>query len=239
MKQAGRVKLDAFLNLIAQGAAGMIIDWLCRLINAQRRELSALVWSFVYFFLLLCSYYILRSIREEMGITSGVKNLPWLFTATFVVMLVIMPLFGWLTSRFPRRRFLPYVYLFFVANLLLFYLLFAQGYGLAWVARVFFVWLSVFGLFVVSVFWSFMTDIYRNEQAKRLFGFIAAGGTTGAIAGPLISSLTVQKIGIYNLVLLSAIDNLVKGASGQAVQNMNIMFGLAEDAGIAGIAMIP
>jgi len=97
-----------------------IYIWLKRLVNVEREELKALVWSFTYFFALLCSYYILRPLRDEMGIAGGVKNLQWLFTGTFLAMLAVVPLFGWIVSRYPRRRFLPYVYYFFTANILLF-----------------------------------------------------------------------------------------------------------------------
>ncbi len=174
-------------------------------INARPGELPALLWSFTYFFFLLCSYYILRPIRDEMGIAGGVDNLQWLFLGTFLAMLAIVPVFGWLTSRFPRRRFLPYAYLFFICNLLLFYLLFQSGADRVVVARAFFIWVSVFNLFVVSVFWSFMTDLYNDEQSKRLFGFIAAGGSVGALLGPLLTSLLVDRVGIDSLLLLSAL----------------------------------
>jgi len=139
-----------------------------------------------------------------MGIAGGVENLQWLFTGTFIAMMATVPLFGWLTSRYPRKRFLPYVYYFFILNLLLFYLLFSSGVDHVWVARAFFIWVSVFNLFVVSVFWSFMVDIFRDEQARRLFGFIAAGGTAGAIAGPALTGSLVHVLGTRHLLLVSA-----------------------------------
>ncbi len=139
-----------------------------------------------------------------MGIAGGVENLQWLFTGTFIAMLATVPLFGWLTSRYPRKRFLPYVYYFFILNLLLFYLLFSSGFDHAWVGRAFFIWVSVFNLFVVSVFWSFMVDLFRDEQARRLFGFITAGGTAGAIAGPALTAILVHVLGTRHLLLVSA-----------------------------------
>jgi len=178
---------------------------LSRLVNVQPDELAALFWAFVYFFSLLCSYYIVRPMRDEMGIAGGVENLQWLFTGTFLVMLAAVPLFGWVSSRFERRRFLPAVYWFFIANLLVFFALFQSELTHAWVARAFFIWASVFNLFVVSVFWSFMADIFDNEQARRLFGFIAAGGTSGAICGPLIAGALVLPVGPTNLLPVSAI----------------------------------
>jgi AAA family ATP:ADP antiporter len=176
-----------------------------RLVDVKPEELRALLWSFSYFFALLCSYYIVRPMRDEMGIAGGVENLQWLFTGTFVAMLAAVPLFGWVTSRFGRRRFLPGVYLFFIANLLIFFLLFKASATHVYLARAFFIWTSVFNLFVVSVFWSFMADIFNNRQARRLFGFIAAGGTTGAIAGPLLTASLALPLGQTNLLLVSAV----------------------------------
>lgn len=158
-----------------------------------------------YFFCLLCAYYVLRPVRDEMGIQGGVENLQWLFTATFVAMLGLVPLFGWISSRFPRRRFVPAVYVFFLGNVLLFYLLFESGVDKRLLARVFFVWLSVFNLFVVSVFWSFMVDVFTCEQGKRLFGVIAVGGSTGAVVGPALTSWLAVSLGTVNLLLISAV----------------------------------
>jgi len=175
-----------------------------RFLNVQQQEVQAIFWSFSYFFALLCSYYILRPMRDEMGIAGGVENLQWLFSATFVAMLAAVPLFGWVSSRFPRRRFLPWLYYFFIVNLLVFFVLFRSDITHAWVARSFFVWVSIFNLFVVSVFWSFMADLFSNEQAKRLFGFIAAGGTVGALVGPVLTAALAIPLGPTNLLLLSA-----------------------------------
>ena len=176
-----------------------------RSINLKPGEGRAVFWSFLYFFSLLSSYYILRPIRDEMGIAAGVERLQWLFTGTFVAMLLVVPLFGWITSRYRRSRFLPIIYGFFIVNIVLFYFLFEADTGRAWVAGLFFIWLSVFNLFVVSVYWSFMADLFRNEQAKRLFGFIATGGTAGAIAGPALTAILVQQLGSSRLLLISAL----------------------------------
>lgn len=176
-----------------------------KLIDIRREEWPAFLWSFAYFFFLLCSYYVLRPVRDEMGIQGGIKNLPWLFTGTFVGMVLVTPMFGWISSRWPRRTFLPVVYLFFIANLLLFYAAMkSQSFDKTTVAAAFFIWLSVFNYFVVSVFWSFMTDVFDAGRAKRLFGGIAAGGSIGAMVGPGITALLVKEIGIPNLLLISA-----------------------------------
>jgi ATP:ADP antiporter, AAA family len=168
-------------------------------------EVRALLWSFAYFFCLLAAYYILRPLRDEMGVAGGVRNLQWLFTATFVVMLAAVPLYGAFVARVPRRRFIPLVYHFFVANLAIFWLLLALDIEKQIVARVFFVWISVFVLFAVSVFWSFMADIYSSEQGKRLYGFIAAGGSAGALAGPALTIGLAQLVGTTNLLILAAL----------------------------------
>src|SRR5687768_852887 len=179
--------------------------WLNRLVAVRPDEVRALLWSFAYFFCLLAGYYVLRPLRDEMGIAGGVRNLQWLFTATFVAMLAAVPVFGALVARLPRRRFIPLVYHFFVINLLVFWFLFVLDYGKVHVARVFFVWISVFNLFAVSVFWSFMADLFRSDQGKRLFGCIAAGGSAGALAGPLLTVGLAQPLGPVNLLLVAAV----------------------------------
>jgi len=168
-------------------------------------ERTAVLWAFLYFFSILCGYYILRPLRDEMGIVGGVKNLPWQFTATFVVMLLAVPFYSAVVARFPRRTIIPVVYRFCALNLLGFLLLDRVGVSEVWVARVFFVWVSVFNLFVVSIFWSFMVDTFRAEQGKRLFGAIAAGGSIGAIAGPTIATLLVKPFGRAGLYVAAAL----------------------------------
>jgi AAA family ATP:ADP antiporter len=175
-----------------------------RLVRVEPGEVFAMLWSFAYFFCLLCGYYILRPVRDEMGIQAGVDQLQWLFTGTFAAMLAVVPLFGWLSSQFPRRQFLPASYLFFAANLMVFFALFRSGVMPVEIAKAFFIWLGVFNLFVVSVFWSFMADLFSNAQARRLYGFIAAGGSVGAIAGPLITTQLAPRIGPTTLLPFSA-----------------------------------
>jgi AAA family ATP:ADP antiporter len=179
------------------------LRWLRRAVRVERAEAGAMLAAFLYFFFLLCGYYILRPLRDEMGIVGGVKNLPWLFTGTFIAMLVAVPLFGAAAARLPRRTLVPAVYGFFIINIGIFWILFQDSTAHASTARAFFIWLSVFNLFVVSVFWSFMVDIFRSEQGKRLFGFIAAGGTTGAVTGPLLTTQLVGSLGPVNLLPVS------------------------------------
>jgi len=134
-----------------------------------------------------------------------VRNLQWLFTATFLTMLAAVPLYGALVARLPRRRFIPAVYHFFAANIAIFWLLLTFDVERLTVARVFFVWISVFNLFAVSVFWSFMADLFSSEQGKRLFAFIAAGGSAGALAGPALTLWLAVPLGPANLLILAAL----------------------------------
>ncbi|MDJ0758106.1 MAG: MFS transporter [Woeseiaceae bacterium] len=174
----------------------------------KKEEFTAVAWSFIYFFCVLSSYYMLRSVRETMAAAVGAVNIPWLFSGTFVAMLLVAPVFGWIASRYPRRRFLPWVYYFFAFNILLFWLGFSsaieQSGDFVWLGVAFFIWLSVFNLFVVSVFWSFMADIYTKSQSRRVFGIISAGGSAGALLGPLATSELVVLIGFQNLLPISA-----------------------------------
>lgn len=170
------------------------------LIDPQER--TPVLGSAAYFFFLLASYYLLRPVRDEMGIRAGVDQLQWLFTATFLVMLLAVPLFGWLSKRFPRQKLIASVYGFFIVSLLLFYPSLKNENLLA--TQAFYVWVSVYNLFVVSVFWSLMSDLFSRQQGKRLFSIIAIGGTLGAIAGPGIATTTSLLWGTENLLIGAA-----------------------------------
>ena len=186
------------------------------------RDSPPLWWSLLYFFSLLSGYYVLRPVRDAMGASGDVLAVfpPWLvdwservgfalgdytlqilFTGTFISMVLLQPVYGALVSRFPRRIFLPAVYLVFIACLLFFFWAFnheVPGRGAA-----FFIWIAVFNLFAVSVFWSFMADVFSNENAKKVYGYIGAGGTIGALLGPVITRSLVQRIGVGDLLLVS------------------------------------
>jgi len=178
-----------------------------RVVEVRDEEVAALLCSCAYSFFVLASFYVLRPLREEMGVAGGTKNLPYLFLGTLGAMLVASPLFSALVTRYSRRRFIPYAYHFFTANVLVFFALFhtLDGEPRVLAARVFFVWTSVFNLFVVAVFWGYMADIFRSEQGKRLFGFIAAGGTIGAIAGSGLTTAAVRAIGTTQVLLMAAL----------------------------------
>ena len=174
-----------------------------RILRAQAGEERAVALAFGYFFMLMCSYYLLRPLRDAMAIEAGLENLPWLYVGTLAATLILSPGFGALVARVRKALLLPLTYAFFASNLLVFYLLFKLVPDARWLAVSFFIWVSAFNMFVVSVFWSFMVDVFRDEEAKRLFGPIAAGGGTGAIIGPLLMQYLTPRIGVDAVVGLS------------------------------------
>ncbi|GAB3551527.1 MFS transporter [Noviherbaspirillum agri] len=159
--------------------------------------------AFVAFFLILCAYYILRPVRDEMAVQYGAHRLQWLFSATFVFTLAVVPAFGWVVRKIPRTYVLPLTYGFLVLNLAGFHLLFTYASG-AGSAAAFFVWLSVFNLFVVSLFWSTLGDCFNTAESHRLYGYVAAGGTAGALTGPTITVTLAHHVDSASLLLLSA-----------------------------------
>ncbi len=183
----------------------MLQKLLGRFADVRPQEIRATLWSFLYFFCLLASYLILRPLRDEMGIAAGRDVLQYLFTATFFVMLAASPLYAGLVGRWSRRQFIPLIYRFFILNLAVFWVLLTFNIDVTWTARVFFVWVSVFNLFAVSVFWSFMADLFSTEQGKRLFGFIAAGGTAGTLLGSSITVGLSGLIGPANLLIVAGV----------------------------------
>ncbi|MFP5340679.1 MAG: NTP/NDP exchange transporter [Gammaproteobacteria bacterium] len=182
-----------------------VVHRLSAAINAEAHELRPALSGFLLFFCLFAGYFMLRPIRESMGIQGGVENLQWLFTATFIAMLVAVPLFAWLNSRVARVHYIDWVYGFFCVNLLVFAGLFFLLEDSVWLARVFYVWISVYNLFVVSVAWSLMADVFDAPQARRLFAFIAAGASVGGLVGPALSALLVGSLGESGLMLLAAL----------------------------------
>ncbi|HEY2626163.1 MAG TPA: MFS transporter [Candidatus Udaeobacter sp.] len=178
---------------------------LTKIVDVKPDEIRALWLGFVFNFLVLGGYYVIRPIRDEIGASSGLENLPWMFTATLIAILIANALFSAIVARMSRRRFIPIAYRFFVVNLIIFFVLMRtmSPTQQPWIGRTFFVWLSVSNLFVVTVFWAFMTDLFSNEQGKRLFGFISIGGAIGGIAGPIITASLVRRIGAANLLLIS------------------------------------
>ena len=177
---------------------------LARLFNVRPEEAPAVTAGLLLFFLLFTGYFMLRPVRETMGVAGGVDKLQWLFTATFVATLLALPLFGWLASRVQRRRILPWTYGFFALNLLAFAAGLLSRPDDAWVGRVFYVWLSVFNMFSISLAWSTLADVFASDQAKRLFALMAGGASLGGLAGPVLGTLLVAPIGHAGLLALSA-----------------------------------
>ncbi len=180
------------------------MSFLNRFVSVKPNEAKALIASCAYFFLILCAYYIIRPIRDEMAIANGVANIQWILLATVITLLALTPVFGWVTTRFRTKQFLSYCTFFFSSHLVVFFFLFNVEERPAIVTQAFYVWVNVFNMFIVSLFWSFMNDVFGREQAKRLFAFIAAGGTAGAICGPVITRSLVQSVGLAPLLLISA-----------------------------------
>jgi len=182
------------------------MSFLTRIVAVEDNEVRPMLWATLYYFLVLAAYFVIRPIRDEAGLAGGVRNLPWLFLGTLLGMLLIHPLFAALVSRLPRSRFIPLAYTFFALNLVVFWFFYQslsaeQG---IWIGRVFWVWTSVFNLFVVSIFWSLMADLFRSTQATRLFGFVAVGGTIGAAVGSTTTAFLASRITPTHLLLVSA-----------------------------------
>jgi AAA family ATP:ADP antiporter len=188
-------------------SGGLLYTWLARLIDVRREEVAALAWAWLYIFAVLSAYYIMRPIRDQMGVAGGVNNLQWLFTGTLMGMLCLNVPYSYLVKTLPRTRFIPISYRFFAANILVFaaLLYFADSAQTVWIGRAFFIWISIFNLFVVSVFWALIVDIFSTEQGKRLFGFIAAGATIGAIAGSGLTALLARAVPVTFLLIGSVL----------------------------------
>ena len=177
-----------------------------RWLRVESGEWPAVLLGSAYFFFLLTAYYVIRPVRDQLSAAVGSIALPIFYSATFIVTLALTPLFGALVARLRRRRFVPIVYAFFLAGMLAFIPLFQaqQEIGVRLLGAVFFVWVSVFNLFVVAVFWSFMADLFDADQSRRLFPLIALGGPLGAIAGPILTRTLVFVVGVAGLLTVSA-----------------------------------
>jgi AAA family ATP:ADP antiporter len=174
-------------------------------VKVEPAEKAALLLGFAFHFCVLASYYLVRPLRDALGLEGGADKLQWLFTATFVAMLVMVPLFGALVSRLPPRRFVPLVYRLIALSMLVFGVLIANHAAPVAVGRVFFVWISIYNLFIVSIFWSVLVDRFSSEQGRRLFGFIAAGGTLGTFIGPMLAATMATRLGPIALTFAAAV----------------------------------
>jgi AAA family ATP:ADP antiporter len=191
----------------ASGAAAPAFRLLQRIVAVRPEEVRAVGWCWLYIFAVLSSYYILRPIRDQMGVAGGVNNLPWLFTGTLAGMVLLNLPFAYLVKKLPRSRFIPLTYRFFALNIVLFAITLrvVSPEQEIWVGRIFFIWASVYNLFVVSVFWQLNVDLFSPEQGKRLFGFIAAGATIGAIVGSAVTASLARYVSPTMLMVGAAL----------------------------------
>ncbi len=189
------------------GTAERVGAWLRRFIEIRPHEVPVVGWCWLYIFSVLSSYYILRPIRDQAGVAGGVNNLQWLFTGTLVGMMLVNVPFAYLVKTLPRSRFIPITYRVFATNILLFAVVFhwSDAAQAVWIGRMFFIWVSVFNLFVVSVFWQMNVDLFDPEQGQRLFGVIAAGATVGAIVGSGLTATLARHVPPTVLLLGAAI----------------------------------
>ena len=189
------------------------LRFLRKAVDVRPNEVRALWLGFAFHLLILTGYYILRPIRDSIAASNRLETLPWMFTATLIAMLAANILFAAVVARMSRRRFIPLAYGFFIFNLALFFILMRTSPPdtQVWIGRALYVWVSVFNLFNTAIFWAFMTDVFTVEQGKRLYGFIAVGGSLGAILGAYITRNYVREIGAANLLAIAAIMFAVAG----------------------------
>src|SRR5256886_6994368 len=184
-----------------------------KIVDVKPDEIRALWLGFVFHFLILAGYYIMRPVRDSIAASNRLETLPWMFTATLIGMLIANAVFAAIVARMSRRKFIPIAYGFFIFNLALFFILMRNGSPAEqiWIGRALYMWVSVFNLFNTAIFWAFMTDLFTVEQGKRLYGFIAVGGSLGGILGPYITARYVRDIGPANLLAAAAVMLVIAG----------------------------
>ncbi len=202
------------------------------LAKVEPREAKAVTISFIYFFFLMFGYFVVKPVRDAMGTVYGVEHLQELFTGTFLVTFLVSPIYAFLASRIKLSKFLPWVYGFIAVTMVVFFILFTtvEQHQDRWIAAAFYVWVSTFNLLTISVFWSFLADTFSSSQAKRLFGFIAAGGTVGTISGPAIGALFVNIVGTNTLMLISAAGFVVTALLVNVLEKEKAKLAVAGDA---------
>ena len=170
----------------------------------ERREVPAVATSFLLFFCIMAGYFAVRPVRDTVGTLIGADRLADLWIGTAAASIVVIPVYGWLVARFRRSVFLPWTYAAVAVSLAIVGLAFRGGTPGLGLSQFFWIFISVLNLFTISVFWSFLLELFRSDQTKRLFGIIAAGGTAGALAGPLVTDLAVSRIGNSGILFLGA-----------------------------------
>jgi ATP:ADP antiporter, AAA family len=197
---------DRYVHLVLSKNLANLVH---KAMNIKPSEFQATILSFSFIFLLMIAYFILRPVRDAMSSDWSDTELSWLWTSTFFFSFLAVSFYGEIISRFKIKYIIPGVYVFFSFSFIFFYLSSNLISDLDFLNKFFYVWLSVFSLFHVSVFWSFISSLFSNEQAPRLFGFIASGASIGAIIGPSIPILFVNNLGVMNLLLISAVILLI------------------------------
>ena len=200
---------------VPPAATGTWAARLSRLFGVQPHEAPAVAAGLAMFFLLFTGYFMLRPVRETMGVAGGVDNLQWLFTGTFVATLAVLPLYGWIASRVARRTIVPWVFGLVVASLLGFAASLALQPDNVWAGRAFYIWVSVINLLLISLAWSVLADVFASAEAKRLFALIAAGASAGGLLGPLLATVLVGTLGHGGLLVLSSL--FIAGSSAMAL----------------------
>ncbi|MBM4221922.1 MAG: hypothetical protein FJ170_08250, partial [Gammaproteobacteria bacterium] len=186
------------------GISSVLGRLLGRTTSIEPHETRPVVTAFLLFFCVLGGYFAVRPVRETMGTILGSDRVSDLYVVTWVVSLLIVPVYGWACTRFRRSAFLPWIYAVVAGSLVVVGLMLAADEQNTLVAQFFYVWISVLNLFIVSVFWSFLLELFSAAQTQRLFGVIAAGGTTGALVGPLMTDLVVPLIGNSGVLFMGA-----------------------------------
>ncbi len=176
-----------------------------KLIKVEPGEIPTAILSFLFIFTLMTAYYVLRPVRDAMASDWTDAELSWLWTLNFFISAGAVLLYGWVVSRIEFRKLVPGIYLFFAGSFLLFYLATHWFEDTSLIDKSFYVWVSFFALFHVSVFWSLMSDIFSRSQSKRLFGLFGAGASIGAVLGPSIPVFLGDILGVYNLLLIAAL----------------------------------
>jgi AAA family ATP:ADP antiporter len=189
--------------------SGFILRLLNKATKIEANEVKAVLVSFSFIFTILASYYIIRPVRDAMASNWSDVELSTIWTLTFLISFLVVSIYGYVCSKVKFKNLVPGVYGFFAATFYLLYFFTNAFPDLNLINQMFYVWVSVFSLLNISVFWSFMADTYKQEQSRRLFGFIASGSSLGAIFGPAVSFFLAEKVGSNELILISATMLLV------------------------------
>ena len=189
-------------------------------LQLPKEDIGSLVKAFFFFYFVLCAWYSIRPVRNEMAVQAGLENLPGLLSIVLLIMLIANPIYSWVVSNIDRNRVVIYTYLFFVFNLICFFLgwITLDDDGRVLIAKAFYIWCNVFSFFLVSIFWVSMINHFSSQQGKMYFGIISAGGSLGAFSGSSIAryfstevcgTATMSDWGPFSLILISIMALMV------------------------------